>query len=204
MHASIRHQTIIKSFFNIYNTSLPVLPNSEKYCPEVKKLIKNKAKLNVAVCVKGRKNSPHVYDINNFKKVILLIDEHFNHDTSFYLVWTKENFDYSQQVVVSDNVYNICGKISLLQLRDFLKLTDLLISVDTGVVHVAATTKTNVLSITSSADSVIIEYKHYHTKLFVCIKSIIVTLCDTCILKRGVNDFKCKSYPTPECLKQIS
>ncbi|MDR1418462.1 MAG: hypothetical protein LBI80_04845 [Endomicrobium sp.] len=199
MHVAIRYQTIIKSFFNIYNNSLPVLPDSKKYYQEVKKLIKNKSKLNVVVCVKGSKNSPHIWNIENFKKVILLIDEYFNHGISFYLVGSKENFDYSQNAVVSSNVYNICGKTSLLGLREFLKLTDLLISVDTGVVHVAATTEINIISIASSADSInrvrtisskaVSIHKKYH--------------CGPCILKRNIKNFKCKGYLYPECLKQI-
>jgi heptosyltransferase-2 len=96
MDSSIRYKTIIKSFFNIYNNSLPVLPDSTKYYQEVKKLIKNKSKLYMAVCVKGSKNLPHIRNIENFRKVILLIGKYFSYDNSFDLVGSKENFDYSQ------------------------------------------------------------------------------------------------------------
>ena len=196
MHAAIRHQTIIKSFFNIYNNSMPVLPDSKENYQKVKKLLKSKTNLNVALCVKGSKNTLAIWDIQNFKRTILLINEYFNCDISFYLVGSKEIFNYSQHIVVSNNVYNICGKTSLLELREFLKLADLLISVDTGVVHIAATTRTNIIALYGSDypsrvgglshKSLHIDKKYY---------------CSPC--KRYIKNFKCKSYPTPECLKQI-
>jgi heptosyltransferase-2 len=195
-HVAIRFQNIIKSFFGIYNNAIPVLPNSQEYAQKAESLIRNKYNVNIALCVKGSKLSLNLWHIENFKKVISCVTKYFNNNgISFYLVGNKDIFEYSQQAVVNNNTYNICGKTSLLELREFLSKMNLLISSDNGVIHIAATTKTKIISLhgaTSYANTGPLTHNAspFYKQVF----------CSPCQL---VESSKCPSYPEQECFKRI-
>jgi ADP-heptose:LPS heptosyltransferase len=200
MHASVRFQTIIKSFFNIYNNAMPVLPNSTKHTHKAISIIKEHCNINIALCVIGSKTSTNIWSVENYKKVMSYINNYYSTSkVSFYLIGTKENFDYSQAAIINDNVYNICGKTSLLELKEFLNKMHLLISCDTGVIHVAATTKTNILSLHGPCPFVSTgPMSHKAVSIYKKIS------CSPCVYKRDIEHFKCLSYPNPECFKQIT
>ena len=54
---------------------------------------------------------------------------------------TKKNEQYAQNIILNcknkKNIKSICGKLSVRELGEFMKLCDLLVSVDTGLVHTA-------------------------------------------------------------------
>jgi ADP-heptose:LPS heptosyltransferase len=197
IHVAVRFQNIVKSFFNIYNNALPVLPDSKKYSQKVKNIIRNMSDVNIALCIQGSVNSPKVWSIENFKKVISNINDKYNSkNISFYLVGTENNVEYSQNAIVNDNVYNICGKTSLLELKEFLNKCNLLISLDTGTVHIAAAAKTNIIALYGAA--FFASCMPMFHKTFLLFKE---THCSPCF---KVNKSDCPTYPFPECMQRIT
>ncbi|AKL97701.1 glycosyltransferase family 9 protein [Endomicrobium proavitum] len=196
IHASARFQIIVKNYFEIYNNAMPVLPNSSHCAKNAQELLQNKNNINVALCIKGSKNTSHVWDIGNFEKIINYLTDKYN-NIDFYIVGAKNDYGYAQQIKLK-NVRNICGKTTLLNLREFFKLTDLLISLDTGVIHLAATTDINIISLhgaTSPATTGPMSSK--------AVTLWTKTDCALCSLKKIFSDYKCPTYPQPKCLELI-
>jgi ADP-heptose:LPS heptosyltransferase/O-antigen/teichoic acid export membrane protein len=196
-HMQTRLQNIVKYFLGIYNNSVPVFPNSTQYEQYASSLINRNSNINIAFCMKGSKNSKILWNIENFKNVIASIDKYYqSKNISFYLVGTKNDFNYCQSAVINNNTYNLCGKTSLLELKEFLNKMDILISCDTGTVHIAAATKTSILALYGP-----MFYANYipisHRARFL-FKNI---PCSPCLSIKNAQD--CPSYPNPECMSQI-
>lgn len=99
--------------------------------------------------------------------------------------------------MINKNTYNLCGKTSLLELKEFLNKMDILISCDTGTVHIAATTKTNILALYGSMFyTTCMPVSHRATFLF---KG---SPCFPCYSLKKVR--QCPSYPNPQCMSQIT
>ncbi|AKL97700.1 glycosyltransferase family 9 protein [Endomicrobium proavitum] len=150
VHMSVRFQTIVKSYFNFYNNALPVVPNIKKY-DYAQNFIKNKDKINIAFCIAGSKDSSNVWSLENFATVIKELSKTFNAD--FYITGSNKDSKLAQQLISGQYpipptvVYNLCGKTSLLELTNFLSRVNLLITVDTGIAHLAATQNANILAL---------------------------------------------------------
>jgi hypothetical protein len=63
---SVRLQNIVKSFLEIYNNAVPIFPNSIQYVEYVNSLINHNSTINIALCMKGSKNSKILWNIENF------------------------------------------------------------------------------------------------------------------------------------------
>ena len=65
------------------------------------------------------------------------------------LLGGKEDFLNGEEIAASDNVkiYNACGKFSLNESADIIRKSTLVISHDTGLMHIAAAFKKNILSV---------------------------------------------------------
>ncbi|MDR2437142.1 MAG: glycosyltransferase family 9 protein, partial [Endomicrobium sp.] len=176
-HTSVRFQNIVKSFLGVCNNAIPVFPDSKQYEQYASSLINRNSNINIAFCMKGSKDSKNLWDIENFKNVIASIDKYYrSKNISFYLAGTKNDFNYCQSAVINNNTYNLCGKTSLLELKEFLNKMDILISCDTGSVHIAAATKTNILVFYSPTNPEnCMPVSHRATLLFKC-----HTNCFTC------------------------
>lgn len=156
VHNINRSQTIVRSHFGIYNNALPVIADFSKMKNKVSAFIKNPGKKNIALCLRGagdKRGASSNYgthsewDIENFIKTVNLLSSERN-DLDFYIVGTKNDADYAEKLVnsaIAENVTNLCGKTSLLELTAFISCVDLLISVDTGTTHCAALTKTPII-----------------------------------------------------------
>jgi ADP-heptose:LPS heptosyltransferase len=125
---------------------LPVLPDYLKYEQEMQKLIKYKNNINIALCLKGsgeKKGKGSQYGIDtewnrdNFAQTIKLIKSKF-YNADFYIVGSKDNAEYAQELAKQERIENLCSKTTLVQLMAFLNNVDLLISVDTGTTYLAA------------------------------------------------------------------
>jgi ADP-heptose:LPS heptosyltransferase len=148
VHMSVRYQTLIRALFNIYNLSMPAAPDTSDLADKIKKLIGRTKKYKVVFCIKGSVEWRY-WDINNFKEVIETLNNTIN--ATFFIVGSgqeqiKEADKLSTSILNAD-IRNICGKTSLLELHEFFKLTDLLISVDTGCIHIASLAKIPVISL---------------------------------------------------------
>ena len=198
IHASMRFQTIIKSYMNTSNNAMPVLPDSSKYRQKALELIRNNNKIAILLCIKGSENTSHIYNIKNFKNIIDILNKKFS-NLDFYIVGTKQDFNYAQQLTTIKNVYNICGKTSLLQLRELCKLSKLLISLDTGTIHLAATTNINIISLHGASS-----YKNTGPMSYMSYPIYHNTNCSPCFYKRFVKNIGCQTYPNPKCLAGIA
>jgi ADP-heptose:LPS heptosyltransferase len=89
--------------------------------------------------------------------------------------------------------FSLAGKTSLEELAVILKKIDLLITVDTGVRHIANATGTNVIVLRNGADSI------YELGKYVESEELVVheVPCSPCGLR------KCK-YPKMYCMEDIS
>ena len=100
----------------------------------------------VLFCVRGthpEKNWPQEY----FAKVIDATASHYNADC--YIIGAPSDYDYAQTVIdkCGKTVENLCGKTETTDLVALFEQSDLLITVDTGSAHIAATTKIPIVSI---------------------------------------------------------
>jgi heptosyltransferase-2 len=163
LHNINRSQRVIKSAFGIYNNALPVIADYSSYDKNTEHLIKDKSKINIALCLRGagdKRGADSDYgihsqwDLNNFIKTVNMLSKGRN-DIDFYVVGTKNDHGYAQNLVngaQNNNVTNLCGKTSLPELISFIGRTNLLISVDTGTAHCAALTKTSIIVLCPDRD----------------------------------------------------
>lgn len=152
LHCMVAYQLIIRRIFPTYNLSLPILPNTEY----LKRNIEEKylAKVNnykIALCLAGSKKSQN-WDVDNFKKLIEIMEYK---NITFFIVGNNFEINNEAQYLINNlkncDIINLVYKTSLLELKEFLNNIDLLISVDTGTVHIAATTKVKIISLYGSS-----------------------------------------------------
>jgi ADP-heptose:LPS heptosyltransferase len=100
----------------------------------------------VALCVKG------TYYLKNWPQASFaaLIDRLSSQTgVSCLLVGAPEDKDYAQQIADASSapVLNLCGATSLLEFAALCRQIDLLITIDTGGMHIAATTGVPIIGI---------------------------------------------------------
>jgi ADP-heptose:LPS heptosyltransferase len=147
-HMSVRYQTIIRSVFPTYNLALPVIADTSYLADEAKKLIGMTKKYKIALCTRGV-DKQKIWDIENVKSVIGQLNNITN--VTFFIIGTGAEAQKEAVKLISDlpdiSIKNITGKTSLLLLKEFFKNIDLLISVDTGVVHIASVVNTPLIAL---------------------------------------------------------
>jgi len=148
VHMSVRYQILIRALFNTYNLSMPVFPGTSFLADKTKNIIGKTKKYKIVFCLSGSVKWRY-WDLNYFKEVIEKLNSTIN--ATFFIVGSgqeqiKEADKLSTSILNAD-IRNICGKTSLLELHEFFKLTDLLISVDTGCIHIASLAKIPVISL---------------------------------------------------------
>jgi heptosyltransferase-2 len=141
IHTSLRFQTIIRSYFNIYNNALPVLPCAKNYDRVTKEFIYPYRKFyHVGVCTQGSFLTK--YPSQKFAKVIKEISKKY--PVRFYILGSKAGLKTAQELMQlcnehkGVNIYNLCQKTTLLEVLNFISACDLTITVDTGIAHMAA------------------------------------------------------------------
>ena len=145
IHMALRYQLIIRLIFPTCNLSLPMLVHTKYLESKIieSRFMQNSKKYKIALLLHGSFIGK-TWKVNNVIKLINLISK-FHSEISFFIVGStlqqKEEGDYLQKQFVNIDIRNLCGKTSLLELIEFLKKIDLLISVDTGIVHLSAALK---------------------------------------------------------------
>jgi len=104
------------------------------------------AEKKIALCVKGTvpiKNWPKT----NFRRLIERLAREI--DAAFYVVGAPGDCAYADEIIAAMNipVANFCGKTSIMDFVALMMKTDVFITVDTGGMHVAATTDVPIVSI---------------------------------------------------------
>lgn len=148
-HFIIKFQTLIRSLFPTYNMSTPILPNTKHLENKIKSIIQQTKKYKIALCTRGSTEWKFL-DLNFIKDLIFKINNKY--DTTFFVVGAgKIEFDDTDKLknILPNNIdiRNMYNKTNLLELIEFIKQIDLLISIDTGTVHIAAAVGTPVISL---------------------------------------------------------
>jgi ADP-heptose:LPS heptosyltransferase len=202
LHMSERYQTIIRNYLGSYNLAKPVLPKTNNQTEKkVALLLSKKKKYSITFSLRGDdiKGNKKIYPINNTIEIIRLLSKEF--DIDFYLLGTKiyyEDAKYIKTQLSDLNINNLCKKTSLSDLREVFEQTDLLISVDTGTIHIAATTKTNIIGLYGA---------NLYNSCPISHKAIILYTresCSPCNYTRTVLGIPCPFDNNPKCLENIS
>ena len=191
------YQTIVRKFFNIEGHEKPVfakITDENKF--HVDKLFSRlkKSKLKIALCVKG--TFPlKTWSKKYFAQVVNSLSK--NYDAAFYIVGAPDDRNYAEEVIQEINlpIENFCGETSLTDLAEIFYRSDLLITVDTGATHIAATTQIKMITIYGCTSP-----DRWHP---INENAIVFTSkenCCPCTFKVK----ECPSYPNPNCLNNVT
>jgi len=151
VHQTKVYQHLVSSFFRIepsYFKPLSIIPTSSDKQKAISLLNSlPKTKYRVAYCIKGKDdkktNQPGEarkkdWPASSFAELMNIVGNNF--DAMQFVVGVKSDHHYIEQVCEEANVpvYNMAGTTSLPELAAILQSIDLLITVDTGIMHLAA------------------------------------------------------------------
>jgi len=200
IHYSEKWQTIVRGYFNSFNIALPVLPESKKNSKIFEDTVKQTGNKKVALCINGSKDSKNIWPQRYFKQIINGIAE--NIKVSFFIVGGNEQYENARNFILNFNntdinIQNLCGKTLLLELKEIFEHLDLLISVDTGVVHIAAMTKINIITLFGmTAPDAVIPMTPNNISFYTSEK------CSPCVYLQTFEKKKCP-YNEPKCMTNI-
>ena len=191
------YQTIVRKFFKIDGHERPVFARiTEKSEAKVDELFSRlpDSKFKIALCVKGTfplKTWPKEY----FVEVVKHLAQ--NYDSAFYIVGAPNDRDYADEVIkeMPLPVENFCGETSLVDLAAIFKRSDLLVTVDTGATHIAATTGVKMVTMYGCTSP-----DRWHP---INENAIVFTSREDCC-PCSVKAEECPSYPEPKCLYNIT
>lgn len=140
LHTMIKYQLITRSILPTYNLAVPVLPNTKYLENQIKQnFLQNTKKYKIALCTKSTMKFRD-WDIKYFDELIKKIDNFY--DSTFYIVGNSKEEIQNSNFLMDNNkntdIRNLCGKTSLLEIKEFLSNMDFIVSVDTSIVHLAA------------------------------------------------------------------
>lgn len=148
-HQSELFQDVIRGAFKLQGSAKPVIGAiTSKHREKAKVLLDSLPQGNkrVVLCVKG------TYYLKNWpqESFVALIDRLASQEkVSCLLVGAPEDKEYAQQIADAAQapVLNLCGETSLLEFAALCRQIDLLITIDTGGMHIAATTGVPIIGI---------------------------------------------------------
>ena len=191
------YQTIVRKFFNIEGHEKPVFARiTDESKSNVNKLFARlpSAKLKIALCVKG--TFPlKTWSKEYFAEVVQNLAA--NDDAAFYIVGAPNDRDYADEVIREINlpVENFCGETSLVDLAEIFYKSDLLITVDTGATHIAATTGVKMITMYGCTSP-----DRWHP---INDNAIVFTSREECC-PCSVKAEQCPTYPKPKCLWNVT
>lgn len=187
------YQEIVRKFFNIDGHGKPQFPH--KHSSVADELLKDIPvdKLKIALCVKGTfplKDYPKEYFavvVNELRKL---------YDATFFVIGAPNDKVYADEVITESGggILNFCGKTSLIDVAELFRRADLFITVDTGAMHIAATTGVKMVTIHGCTS---IERWRPITDNAISLSSR--ESCCPCSVKPE----QCPSYPKPNCLYNV-
>ena len=191
------YQTIVRKFFGMEGSAKPVFARitseREARIDELFKRLPN-AKLKIALCVKGTfplKTWPKEY----FAEVVKNLSQKYN--ATFYIIGALSDRAYADEVIESTllTIENFCGETSLVDLAAIFERSDLLITVDTGAAHIAATTGIKMVTIYGCTSP-----DRWHP---INDNAIVFTSRENCC-PCSVKAENCPTYPKPKCLYNVT
>ena len=140
---------IIRSFLHLPTGSLP-----KPYLPEATVLERQKiaqllpgTKPKILFCIRGTHPEKN-WEREKFVQVVQEL--HKQREVDCYIIGTPGDYEYAQGLVYRlppGSIKNLCGSTKLTELTALFEAADLLVTVDTGAAHIAATTKIPIISI---------------------------------------------------------
>jgi len=190
-------QEVVRGFFRTEAYEKPAMgrPSAENTARADKLLAALPAgRRQIALCVKGSfplKTWPKQY----FLQLMTRLEKEYA--AAFFIVGGAADSAYAEEFVKESPVpvTNFCGKTSLKDLVPLFQKTDLLITVDTGAMHIAATTEIPIMAMFGCG---IPERWPPLTE-----KSRIVTVQEPCA-PCHIPPEACPSWPQPQCQWKIT
>ena len=186
-------QEIVRRFFKIEGHGKPQFPKN--FSPNVGKLLNQIPvdKIKIALCVKGTfplKTYPKEY----FAEVVNFLRQKYN--AGFFIIGAPNDKSYADEVIaeIGGGVLNFCGETSLLDLAEIFRRADLFITVDTGAMHIAATT--GIKTVAFFGCSPIVRYSPLNEN------SVVLSSKEPCC-PCHIREKECPSYPKPNCLYNV-
>ena len=186
-------QEIVRRFFKIEGHGLPKFPL--KFSGNVEKLLKQipEGKIKIALCVKGTfplKTYPKEY----FAEVVKALREKYS--AAFFIIGAPNDRSYSDEVIaeIGGNVLNFCGETSLPDVAEIFRRSDLFITVDTGAMHIAATT--GIKTVALFGCSPVVRYSPVNKN------SVVLSSNESCC-PCHIREKECPTYPKPKCLYNV-
>ncbi|MDR1696410.1 MAG: hypothetical protein LBR69_07290 [Endomicrobium sp.] len=201
-HMVERYQTIIRSYLDNCNLSTPLLPKTKQETAEkVNKLLNKTNKYSVTFSLRGDniKGNKKIYPVTHAIEIIKRL--HNQIDADYYMLGTKIFYDdaeYIKYQIPEAKIHNLCSKTSLPELKTVFEQTDLLISVDTGAIHIAAVTNTNIIGLYGANDGNSFPVSSRSTVLYV------KQPCSPCNYTRTVLGIPCPYGDNPKCLESVT
>lgn len=191
------YQTIIREFTGLKDHAEPVFARITNEAEEkAEKLLAElpKAEKRIALCVKGTfelKTWPKEY----FVEVVDALAKRY--DAAFFIVGAPNDREYADEVIAAMHqpVMNFCGETSLVDLAAIIRNADLLITVDTGATHIAATTGVKMVTMYGCTSP---DRWHPINK-----NACVLTSREQCC-PCTVRADECPSNPQPKCLWNIT
>ena len=197
-HLTMKYQMLVRIVFQTQNLSIPMLPDTDNIKQKINsKFLQSTKKYKIALCTRTSIEIRN-WDINYFNELIKKINK--TYDVTFYIVGNSkeeiENGEYLIRENKNADIRNLCGKTSFLEVKELLMNMDLLVSVDTSIVHFAAIGNIPTISMYGfSLPSVFGPINHNSICLFTGED------CSPCIAKYFLNKMKCKY---PKCMYNIT
>ncbi|MDR0822800.1 MAG: hypothetical protein LBN20_03350, partial [Endomicrobium sp.] len=145
--------------------------------------------------IKGNKR---IYPVLYLIEIIQKLAVEF--DIDFYMLGTQNSFKDAQKIMSAcpnSSVKNLCCKTKLVHLKPIFEQTDLLISVDTGTIHIAAATNTHIIGLYGPILYNSLPMSHRAQILYV------KQPCSPCHYSRTVLKIPCPYGDKPKCLSDI-
>ena len=194
-HQADLFQEMVRKYFSIKGFKKPVIGKitSEHDNYASKLLVNMKKDKKVALCIKGTYYSKN-WPIEKFLELINQLNDEFN--LNFFIVGAKEDYLYAEELINKTNIdiVNLCGKTSLLQYAALMKKIDLLVTIDTGGMHIAATTNVPIVAIYRCVS--INRWRGLSNKFIPVMSSF-----DGCLLDKMYKPEEC---PGHYCVKEIN
>lgn len=203
------YQEIVRQFTGIDGHAVPVMANiPETSHAKAAEMLRRlpQGKMPIALCVKGTfplKTWPKEY----FAEVVKELRKQY--DAVFFVVGAPNDREYADEVIDAclqaakssgiamdaGQILNFCGDTSLLDLAALFYRAALLVTVDTGATHIAATTGVKMVTMYGCTSPN--RWHPYNDNA-----RVLSHEPDCCPCKIGPED--CPSWPQPECLWQVT
>jgi ADP-heptose:LPS heptosyltransferase len=201
IHRSEIYQSVVRSYIQSGNISLPSIPVLKNGFSKIDNLLKTEKLHKIAICMQPSKASKNIWPERYFAETILVISS--SCQSAFFIIGSKEKNDkhfnsLKEKLPPEIEMHNLYGKTSILELREFLSGCDLLISVDTGTIHVAAVTKINIITLFGMTHpDAVMPMSHKNISFYAGAE------CSPCVYKLAFEKKKCPYGDKPKCMEMI-